>query len=378
MENMAPDLLEALKSDFQKNFDQSKRIQGLYDKIRDGTATYAEANDFSIETGSILADTFSRKLSSEILPDGKMYYNIADQVVASLMRNNYELVADAAVRVQETLNKAAQIGIKAVKPELNEDRIRGIVDKVSNSEKYDDAAWVLNEPVKNFTQSVVDDTIKVNADFHGKAGLQPRIVRKVAGNCCDWCKNLAGSYLYPDVPQEVYQRHQYCRCTVEYDPGDGRRQNVHSKMWKTGEERAKIEVRKNLKTNRTGTEKPIEKEKRIELENGLGLANEIANHPKMLQAYTPQGLMKSLKRAGYEVKPLNRGKYKGISFEDGGGFKVNYGGDGLLQYHPEKGSHRGGAYYKIATGNKGLKWYNMKGEEIDVRKTAELGRQITK
>lgn len=82
--------------------------------------------------------------------------------------------------------------------------------------------------------------------------------------------------------------------------------------------------------------------------------------------------------SGCEVKLLQQGKYKGLPFEEGGGYKVNFGGDGILQYHPAKGSHHGGAYYKIATGKHGLRWYNMKGEEIDVGKTAEFGRQITK
>ena len=40
------------------------------------------------------------------------------------------------------------------------------------------------------------------------------------------------------------RRHEYCRCTVEYAPGDGRRQNVHTKQWKTATERDKIEQRK--------------------------------------------------------------------------------------------------------------------------------------
>lgn len=69
--------------------------------------------------------------------------------------------------------------------------------------------------------------------------------------------------------------------------------------------------------------------------------------------------------SSYEVKPLSRGKYKGVSFEDGGGFKVNFGGDGILQYHPEKGSHHGGAYYKISTGKGGTKHYELDGSEKD-------------
>lgn len=81
----------------------------------------------------------------------------------------------------------------------------------------------------NFSQSVVDDTVKANADFQYKAGLKPKIIRTEAGNCCDWCKGLAGVYAYPDVLKDVYRRHRFCWCTVDYHPGDGKKQDVWSK-----------------------------------------------------------------------------------------------------------------------------------------------------
>lgn len=81
----------------------------------------------------------------------------------------------------------------------------------------------------------------------GKAGLQPRIIRKATGTCCEWCKNLAGTYDYPVENEDVYRRHERCRCTVDYDPGGAKRfQDVHTKEWKTAEERAKVEARKTL------------------------------------------------------------------------------------------------------------------------------------
>ena len=89
-------------------------------------------------------------------------------------------------------------------------------------------------------------------------------------------------------------------------------------------------------------------------------------------------LKKTLENKGYDVKPLAGGSLKGVRFEDGGGFKVNFGGDGILQYHPEKGSHHEGEYYKISTGKRGRKWYNIKGEEIDVNETRKSGKQIKK
>lgn len=364
MEDVTPSLLKKIQEEFQEGFDKSKLIVGLYAKVRDGTATYSEANDFAIEVGNILAEAYKNNLSSDVLPDGKMYYNIAQRILNPTMKNNYDLITDLTDQVQQLLNEAANIGIKPITPELNQDRIDGIINRIASADNYDDVAWLLNEPIKNFSQSVVDDSIRANSEFHAKAGLEPKIVRKIAGSCCEWCRALAGTYTYPDVPKDVYRRHQRCRCTVDYHPGDGKVQNVHSKLWRSEEERDKIEARKGVGTKTKLSETPQENEKRIEQENGLDLASRIASHPKMFQAYTPKGLKMALENAGYEIKPMNSGNFKGVSFEEGGGFKVNFGGDGILMYHPEERSHHGGAYYKVSTGKGGKHRYDTKGNEI--------------
>ncbi|MBS7209328.1 MAG: hypothetical protein KH034_02740 [Lachnospiraceae bacterium] len=85
----------------------------------------------------------------------------------------------------------------------------------------------------------------------------------------------------------------------------------------------------------------------------------------MLRAYTPNGLYNSLKNSGYEIKPLKGKNYKDIPFEEGGGFRVHFGGDGILMYHPGERSHHGGEYYKISTGKGGTKRYDREGNEIE-------------
>ncbi len=100
-----------------------------------------------------------------------------------------------------------------------------------SSEEFDSISWILDEPVINFSQSVVDETIKLNVEMHYNLGLAPKLVRTLVGNACDWCKAMAGVFDYPDVPDGVYRRYQRCRCTVEYNPGDGRKQDVYSKKW---------------------------------------------------------------------------------------------------------------------------------------------------
>ena len=52
MEDVAPELLKKIQSDFQDRFDKSALIAELYEKVRDGTATYVEANKYAIEVKS--------------------------------------------------------------------------------------------------------------------------------------------------------------------------------------------------------------------------------------------------------------------------------------------------------------------------------------
>lgn len=245
MEDVAPELLKKIRSEFICAIGQSSELKDIEEKIAKGTATYAEANQYAVEAGNILASAYKNNISSEILPDGKMYYNIADRVIGTTMKEDYDLISDVSMRIQKDLNEAAEIGLNAVAPEMNEDRISGIINRVSAAENYDDVAWILQEPVVNYSQSIVDETIKANAEFHAKAGLAAKIVRRLAGGCCEWCSHLAGTYSYPDVPKDVYRRHLNCHCTVEYTPAKGHKsQNVWTKKWKSTDEYDKIEKRK--------------------------------------------------------------------------------------------------------------------------------------
>ena len=230
--DIAPELLEKLLYEFKEKTKNHERLKELKEILNSKEATYKEANEFSILVGELLAEVFKENLSSEILPDGKMYFNIAERVLNGTMKENYNLVSNYSIEVQEALNSTAGMGLKAFEPRINQDRIDGIIGRVSSAEDFDDIKWILDEPVKNFSQSIVDDFIKKNVEFHNDMGLLPKIIRREAGGCCDWCRELVGEYEYPNIPDDIYRRHRYCRCTVDYYPGDGRRQNVHSKKWR--------------------------------------------------------------------------------------------------------------------------------------------------
>ncbi|GGN54902.1 hypothetical protein [Oceanobacillus indicireducens] len=233
--DIVPELLEAIERDFNNAISKSKRLKSIRAMIENGTATYQQANEYAVEIGEILARTFEMHIKSDVLPDGKMYYNIAERILDPTLKNNHVIVAKVSAEIQEQLNKSVGLGLRGIEPPVNQLRIDSIINRVVAEEVFDDVAWILQEPIVNFTQTTVDDTIKANVEFQGESGLNPLIMRSAHGSPpCEWCRSMQGIYKYPDVPDDVYRRHDRCRCVVEYYPGDSeeiRRQNVWSKEW---------------------------------------------------------------------------------------------------------------------------------------------------
>ena len=238
--DIGPALLAKIKADFV-------RILG---NARVTAKTYIGAADYAETVGEALAQAFQLNVSSSVLPNGKLYQNIAESIIRPMMQNNYELVSSATIEVQQVLNNAANLSIKPQVAPINNEKITGIINRASSATRFDDVAWVLGEPIRTFTRSVVDDTLKKNVTFQGRLGLTPKIIRIAEPKCCEWCSNLNGVYRYPDVPEGVYQRHDRCRCTTDYDPGSGKRKSV----WGDNPKQGKLLVK---------TKKKLEKKKKI-------------------------------------------------------------------------------------------------------------------
>lgn len=211
---MSNDLLGRITQTFEK------RLKNVNIKA----TSYEDVNDYAVTLGEILTTAFNVHITEN---PGE----IIEQILNDRLKENHRLITEFGRMVQDILNKQAKIGLEAQIPEVNQSRIDGLVGKITEGD-FEQSKWLLGSPIVNFNQSVVDDMVRKNAEFHFRSGMSPKIIRKEVGNCCKWCKNLVGTYKYPDVPKDVYRRHRNCRCTVEYIPKKGIRQDVHSKKIK--------------------------------------------------------------------------------------------------------------------------------------------------
>lgn len=260
MIDLAPELLEKIQKDFLKQYNSDGTIKKVLGLVKDNKTTYADANEYSIRVGEMLSNSYKKYLTDDTLPESRLWYNMATTIMQPTLENNYDLIVDVCESAQQTVNTASKVSLGYVQPALNQNKIDGFIDKISNTEVFSDIQWMIGEPVVNFSQAVVDDSIKANANFHAKSGLTPKIVRKLdnaetrtvtRGKSkirykvpCEWCKALAGTWNYLDMPDfiadNIFRRHENCRCTVEY-VGDGKKQDVWSKKYIQEQEQAKEE-----------------------------------------------------------------------------------------------------------------------------------------
>lgn len=242
--DVAPELLEQIERAFNRRYQNNKRIDSLLLKMSSGAATQAHIHDYALETGKCLRDALKSVLGPSGLPDGTLYYNIANRTIKPALERNHVRIVDYAAEVQEALYGADGIGLGAVRPDFATDRADGLIDKVSGLTAEEAAPW-LDEPLLNFCEKVADDFIFTNARAMYSAGFDVSVSRRTASHAlikpkgktgyeipCKWCEGLQGDYDYYEVygkGDDVWRRHTGCRCLITFHQ-DSRAVNVNRQV----------------------------------------------------------------------------------------------------------------------------------------------------
>ena len=112
--DVAPEMLAQVQELFNEGVRSSKRIGIVKQRYNDGSITYADVNVYAMELGEILSTAYQQVITKDALPDGRMYWNIADRVVGETMQHCFDMVEKLAMAVIKKLNEDAGIGMNAV------------------------------------------------------------------------------------------------------------------------------------------------------------------------------------------------------------------------------------------------------------------------
>ena len=184
--DIVPSLLEEIQKQFDEEIKANEKIKSILIKQKQGAVDYTDSLSFAKELGVSLKKVIQENINEEMLPDGKMYYNIAQRLLEPMIKQNYDLVSKQCEATQNILNKKADLGLKAIVPEYNKEKTASIIDYISNADKYSQREKSFLDSLETNAKSVVDDSVRKNADFHYNAGLRPKIIRTTVGKTCKW------------------------------------------------------------------------------------------------------------------------------------------------------------------------------------------------
>lgn len=251
--DIVPQLTEALKRDFNDAIVDNKIIADKSKKLLAGKANFNDVYDVSHEVGNTLKNAFKNNITKDILPNGKMYYNIANRAIKPKLKEAHDIISSYGADVQGLINQKEGINVKGVKAEFNEEKSENLVNKLCEYDDFDDAKWLLDENINNYCNQSVDDTIKANADFLSESGFKETISRSTNGGCCEWCEEVSGVFDYDYVKQwvlqnpdhNVFSRHRFCNCTISHNTKKGRK--AVNNQW--NEEKHEKERRRKLEAD---------------------------------------------------------------------------------------------------------------------------------
>lgn len=128
MKDIVPELKNKVLSDFNSLVESDIKIQKVISGEVQNTS-FAEVSKYSKRLGEYACKSLKENLTDETLPDGVLYWNIAKRIIVPLMQEVQKTAIDMAESVQSYSDEKNKIGLKAIRPTFNEERIEAVINK---------------------------------------------------------------------------------------------------------------------------------------------------------------------------------------------------------------------------------------------------------
>ncbi len=205
---------EDVKKEFMAAVDGDAKCQKLMRQIYDGKGTYKTANDLAVRVGQKLGGV----LKAHEPINGIDEWDYID-LIPKTWGLDHQIMADACKGVQETMNQKAGLGIKYKEPKFDMDRVNGIITELTEHPDFSSINKTFYDQLVNFSQNVVDESIRENAGVMYRAGIKTMVIRQAEAGGCKWCQEQAGVYDYNEVKDrgnDVWRRHENCNCEIDF------------------------------------------------------------------------------------------------------------------------------------------------------------------
>ena len=130
MKDVTPGLLEELNKTFEQKLAIHPQIRAYKKKLEAEKLDEKSVALFIREVVSLAAATVASVLRPEKLPDGKLYWNIAEGVLVPFLKDVVNRMSDIAVSAQKAADQKQNINIKVTGIRYPEGQIRSYLNMI--------------------------------------------------------------------------------------------------------------------------------------------------------------------------------------------------------------------------------------------------------
>lgn len=223
MEDIAPELYNRIQDEMKRLLSHAGNVTGLERKIRQGKASQRDVARYADIVGRAASEAFKKVLKLEDLPDGKLYWNIAEKTIGETLKGVYgDVNTVAAIQLRgDDIKKGFNIGIKQGTDPDN--RIKVVLEMASGQTTQEALDNAMTDPVISTARKFYDDFQLANGDVRDALGFDEVVVRHYddrglhnGKTPCIWCLQREGTFSIQDAHRlGVFERHPGCGCTIE-------------------------------------------------------------------------------------------------------------------------------------------------------------------
>lgn len=126
--DIVPELLEKMLSYFDECIKKNSKIQRFYSDVSKEKAKQTDVYYYSNEVAHAISDTILKYITKENLPDGILYWNIAERTITPLYEKAHELINKYYILVNTYEDRKRGIGLKTIPSSFPAQRVKDVIE----------------------------------------------------------------------------------------------------------------------------------------------------------------------------------------------------------------------------------------------------------
>ena len=130
MQDVSQELYNQISKEFDARVKKDTEIVQIRKKIDNSSANLGDVSLYARRLGELASETLIKCLDEDKLPNGILYWNIAERTILPLLKNVHEIVNEAAITVQKYIDEKSGIGINSIPAAFPEERAKALIQKI--------------------------------------------------------------------------------------------------------------------------------------------------------------------------------------------------------------------------------------------------------